>query len=115
MEKYVVEPPSIIPSTKSNNKPKENYGVLFEWNENKTKSFTSNLFAKWKYLLLIIWVYLIIDLHKMTSVEDPNEQKFHFWVFCSRPKRSLEKFPMCWERRIFEIYLEKKNIRTDNL
>ena len=43
-------------------------------------------------LLLIIWVYIDIDWHKMTSVADPNEEKFHFWVFASRPKRIWEKF-----------------------
>ena len=42
-------------------------------------------------LLLIIWVYIDIDWHKMTPTADPNEDNFHFWVFHSRPKRIWEK------------------------
>ena len=67
---------------------------------------TSNFNCEVKYLLLIIWVYLDIDLHKMTSVADPNEDKNHFWVFSSRPKRIWAKF---WN------LFREENIVTDDL
>ena len=56
-------------------------------------------------LLLIIWVYIDIDWHKMTLAADPNEEKFHFWVFTSRPKRIWEKF---------KYVNGEECIRTDN-
>lgn len=50
----------------------QNFKARSNFGSASARPSRANLFAKWIYLLLIIWVYLIIDWHKMTSVEDPK-------------------------------------------
>ena len=103
MEKYVITTNHYQQNSYTKNKiTQPNKTRNTQHNPNETSNFNCEV----KYLLLIIWVYLDIDLHKMTSVADPNEEYFHFWVFSSRPKRIWANF---WN------LFREENIGTDNL